>query len=147
MPRRDVTCSNCNGVGRWDVPVYGDSLRCEECGGKGSLREWRIGGLLVVLFALVSIAMFILGVWLGMDVMAFNREMVAVEGEPLPPPPCKDTWLVQSGDTVNDIIARCYDNPHYGRVKDELRPLNLHIADLGRIRPQQTIYLPERGRR
>lgn len=125
-------CWSCDGQGRVVVDLYdvNNTNRCLRCDGTG--RVWDIDVIVAIAFfvlvASVVISWFF-GVHYGMDVEAFNRNMVAV-GELQPPA----SHLVANGDTLWDLAVEYYPTVgHKGKVVDAMRRMNPDV-DPGNLR-------------
>lgn len=105
---------------------------------------WGNTGLWVVVIAVLLVVVYWIGVLHGMDVEAFNRNMVA-EGD-YTPQLCGDTWVVQRHDRAWDIAGYCYGTDRTGQYVHEIARANPGV-DIGRLSIGQVLVLPERGRR
>ena len=105
------------------------------------MRDFAAGLVLIFVMAMLMAA----GWWLRGEYEAYlawvDTPIVVEAAEPVPPPPCRDYWVVGPGDTLWDIARRCYPGEHTGAMVAEIRAANPGV-DPGRLRVGQVLQLP-----
>ena len=104
------------------------------------MRDFAAGLALIVIMALLMAA----GWWLRGEYEAYLVWVdtpIVEAADPVPPPPCRDYWVVGPGETVWDIARYCYPGDHTGRRVDEILRANPGL-DPGRLRVGQVLQLP-----
>src|SRR5690606_679649 len=100
------------------------------------MRDFAAGLVLIVVMAMLVAA----GWWLRGEYEAYvvwvNTPIVVEAADPVPPPPCRDYWVVGPGDTLWQIAARCYPGKHTGQMVAVIQRLNPGL-DPGRLRVGQ----------
>src|SRR5690606_23579131 len=109
-----------------------------------TMRNVVAGLALIVIMALLVGA----GWWLRGEYVAYlvwvNPPIVVEAADPVPPPSCRDYWVVGPGDTLWDIARRCYPGRHTGQMVHEITSANPGV-DAGRLHVGQRLVLPEMG--
>lgn len=105
------------------------------------VNRWNGGIALSVIVIVLSLA------WIAHSLTPTEKAALPPEAVPKERVPghCGPMWIVRLGDTTEGIIRHCFPGEHIGKVKEEIRALNPHIPDLGRIFPRQEMRLPGRG--